>query len=99
MQGRRTGVALYIRGSITRFGMAAKHQPSDLHCVDCTDPGRGAWRVLARPKRRCYLVEHRRTLSRLTVYYGTRTERTVEDAEQHATAVCAVLNALKAKRV
>jgi hypothetical protein len=55
--------------------------------------------VLARPRRRSYLVEHRRTKSRLTIYYGTRTERTREDAEQQATAVCAVLNALKAKRV
>jgi hypothetical protein len=34
-----------------------------------------------------------------TVYYGTRTERTREDAEEHATALCAVLNALKAKRI
>jgi hypothetical protein len=32
------------------------------------------------------------------VYYGTRTERTQEDAEIQAMALCAVLNALKAKR-
>jgi hypothetical protein len=77
----------------------ASHLPSELRCVDCTDPGRGSWRVLPRPKRRCFVIEHRRTRSRLTVFYGTRTERTVEDAEAHATGVCAVLNALKAKRV
>lgn len=35
----------------------------------------------------------------MIVYYGTRTERTLEDAEQQATALCAVLNALRAKRV
>jgi hypothetical protein len=80
--------------------MAPSPSPSpSLRRVDCTDPGRGAWRVLARPRRRAYLIEHRRTRSRLTIYYGTRTERTREDAEQQATAVCAVLNALKAKRV
>lgn len=79
--------------------MAASLRSMPLHRVDCTDPGGGPWRVLPRPKRRCFLVEHRRTRSRLTVYYGTRTERTVEDAEAHAIAVCAVFNALKAKRV
>jgi hypothetical protein len=77
----------------------ASRLPSELRRVDCTEPGRGQWRVLPRPKRRCFLVEHRRTRSRLTVFYGTRTERTLEDAEVHAVAMCAVLNALVAKRV
>lgn len=72
---------------------------SELRRVDCTSPGRGAWRVIARPERRSYLIEHRRTESQLVVYYGTRTERTRENAEEQATALCAVLNALKAKRV
>ena len=67
--------------------------------VDCTAPGRGAWKVTARPERRCYVVEHRRTRSKQVIYYGTRTQRTAEDAEVHATALCAVLNALKAKRI
>lgn len=81
--------------------MAARTSPSAsaLRRVDCTAPGRGAWRVLARPERRSFVVEHRRTKSHLIVYYGTRTERTREDAEEQATALCAVLNALKAKRV
>ena len=70
-----------------------------LRCVDCTTTGSGAWRLLARPERRCFVVEHRRTKSKQVIYYGTRTERTVDDAERHATAICAVLNALKAKRI
>jgi len=69
-----------------------------LRRVDCTTPGKGPWRVIPRPERRCYIVEHRRTKSRHVIYYGTRTERTIEDAEVHSTALCAVLNALKAKR-
>ncbi len=73
--------------------------PVSLERVDCTAPGRGAWHVSAHPERRCYVVEHRRTASKHVVFYGTRTERTREDAEAHATALCAVLNALKAKRV
>jgi hypothetical protein len=32
------------------------------------------------------------------VFYGTRTERTLEDAERYATAMCPVLIAQKAKR-
>jgi hypothetical protein len=67
--------------------------------VDCTDVGRGAWRLVPLPERRCFLVRHQRTGSKHTVFYGTRTERTVEDAAEQATALCAVLNALKAKRV
>jgi hypothetical protein len=43
-------------------------------------------------------VRHARTRSTHTIFYGTRTERTREDAEEYATALCAVLNALKAKR-
>lgn len=72
---------------------------SDLRRVDCTEPGRGAWRVIARPERRCYDVRHQRTASKHTIFYGTRTERTREDAEQYATALCALLNVLKEKRV
>ena len=79
--------------------MALSSRIADLRRVDCTEPGRGAWRVFPRPERRCFLIEHRRTRSRLTVYYGTRTERTRKSAEEHAVAVCAVLNALKAKRI
>lgn len=67
--------------------------------VDCTTPGGGSWRVIARPQRRCYLVEHRRSKTKQIVFYETRTERTREQAEEQATAICAVLNALKAKRV
>jgi hypothetical protein len=70
-----------------------------LRRVDCTQPGRGPWRLLARPERRCYQVRHQRTRSLHTIYYGTRTERTREAAEEQATAMCAVLNALKAKRI
>ena len=90
---------IYSRLTLSEHLMAsAMHSPS-LRRVNCTEPGRGPWHVLARPERRCYLVQHRRTKSRHTVFYGTRTERTGEEAESHATALCAVLNALKAKRV
>ncbi len=67
--------------------------------VNCTDPGRGSWRLTALPGRRCFLVQNQRTKSRHAIFYGTRTRRTIDDAERHATALCAVLNALKAKRV
>jgi hypothetical protein len=79
--------------------MAASDSLASLRRLDATDPGRGAWRVLPRPERRSFVIEHRRTRSRMTVFYGTRTERTLEDAEAHAIAMCAVLNALKAKRI
>ena len=55
--------------------------------------------MIARPERRCYVVKHLRTRSKQVVFYGTRTERTREAAEEQATALCAVLNALKAKRM
>ncbi len=74
-------------------------QGSALDRVDCTAPGRGAWSVLAQPERRAFVIEHRRSASTHTVFYGTRTERTRAMAEEQATALCAVLNALKAKRV
>lgn len=67
--------------------------------VNCTEIGRGSWRLIPKPENRCFQVRHQRTGSKHTVYYGTRTERKLEDAEAHATALCAVLNALKAKRV
>ena len=79
--------------------MAVDPRVAALRRVDCTDPGRGAWRVIARPQRRCYVVEHRRTKSKQIVFYGTRTERSREQAEEQATALCAVLNALNARRV
>lgn len=71
----------------------------ELTKVDCSEPGRGAWHLLPRPERRCFEVRHQRTGSKHTIFYGTRTERTLEDAEVHATALCALLNVLKAKRV
>jgi len=43
-------------------------------------------------------VRHSKSRYIHRVYYGTRTERTQEDAEAQAMALCAVLNALKAKR-
>ena len=70
----------------------------DLQRVDCTMSGRGQWRVLLEPEQRRVRVRHQRTRSACTIFYGTRTQRTREDAERHATAICAVLNALKAKR-
>jgi len=43
-------------------------------------------------------IQHKRSKFIHRVYYGTRTERTEEDAMIQATALCAVLNAVKAKR-
>ena len=67
--------------------------------VNCAEPGRGAWKVLVEQTRRRIRVRNSRTKADYVVYYGTRTERTQEQAELHATAMCAVLNALKAKRL
>lgn len=55
--------------------------------------------MIARPERRCYQVRHQRSASKHTIYYGTRTERTRETAEEYAIALCAVLNVLKEKRI
>lgn len=47
---------------------------------------------------RAILVKNTRSGFAHKVYFGTRTERTQEGAEIQATALCAVLNVLKAKR-
>lgn len=70
----------------------------DLRRLDCTAPGRGPWRLVPDPSNRAVNVQHRRTRFIHRVYYGTRTERTQDEAMVHATALCAVLNALRAKR-
>jgi hypothetical protein len=72
--------------------------PVDLRRVDCSSTGRGPWTLVVEPERRRVRVVRRRSKATYTVFYGTRTERTLEDAERYATALCAVLNALKAKR-
>jgi hypothetical protein len=69
-----------------------------LRRLDCSAPGRGSWSLVIEPEKRRVRVIRRRSKSAYTVFYGTRTERTLEDAERYATALCAVLNALKAKR-
>ena len=70
----------------------------DLRRLDCTDPGRGPWRVTLDVANRSVNVQHRRNRYIHRVYYGTRTERTQDAAVIQATALCAVLNAVKAKR-
>ena len=70
----------------------------DLRRLDCSTPGRGPWRVVPDIRNRSINVRHARSRFIHRVYYGTRTERTQEQAETQATALCAVLNALKAKR-
>ena len=72
--------------------------PTNLRRLDCSTAGKGPWKIVVEPKRRRVRVVRRGNTSTYTIFYGTRTERTVEDAEQYATAMCAVLNALKAKR-
>jgi len=70
----------------------------DLSRLDCTNPGRGPWKVVPDVRSRSINVRHQRSRFIHRVYYGTRTERTQEEAEIQATALCAVLNALKSKR-
>ncbi len=77
---------------------ASPPTPSLLRRVNLTEAGKGAWRILLEPEKRRYRVVHSRTKSSYTVFYGTRTQRSVEAAEVHATALCAALNAIKAKR-
>ena len=69
-----------------------------LEALNCLEPGRGSWKVLIEPESRRVRVRHARTRSAHTIFYGTRTQRTKEDAERYATALCALLNALKERR-
>ena len=70
----------------------------DLRRLNCTDPGRGPWSLRLDVANRAINIQHKRSKFIHRVYYGTRTERTEEDAMIQATALCAVLNAVKAKR-
>jgi hypothetical protein len=72
--------------------------PVELKRLDCTNPGRGPWKVVPDIRNRSINVRHQRSRYIHRVYYGTRTERTQEEAEAQATALCAILNLLKAKR-
>jgi hypothetical protein len=72
--------------------------PASLNRLNCTVAGKGPWLVVPDLARRSINVLHRRSKYVHRVYYGTRTERTQEDAETQAVALCAILNALKAKR-
>ncbi len=70
----------------------------NLRRLDVTNPGRGPWKVVPDLSNRAILVKNGRSGYGHKVYYGTRTKRTQEDAEVQAVAMCAILNALKAKR-
>ncbi len=70
----------------------------NLRRLDCTNPGRGPWKVVPDIGNRSINIRHARNGHVHRVYYGTRTKRTQEDAEAQATAMCAVLNVFKAKR-
>jgi hypothetical protein len=72
--------------------------PVELRRLDCTNPGRGPWKVVPDIRNRSINVRHQRSRYIHRVYYGTRTDRTQEEAEAQATALCAILNLLKAKR-
>ena len=82
----------------TNVSFALSMPPVQLRRLDCTDPGRGPWKVVPDLRNRAVLVKNARSGYAHKVYYGTRTNRTLEDAEIQAIALCAVLNALKAKR-
>jgi hypothetical protein len=72
--------------------------PIDLTRFDCTDPGKGPWKVVPNLPKRSVDIRHARNGFVHHVFYGTRTERTEEQAEVQATALCALLNHFKAKR-
>jgi hypothetical protein len=72
--------------------------PVELRRLDCTNPGRGPWKVVPDIRNRSINVRHQRSRYIHRVYYGTRTNRTQEEAEAQAVALCAILNLLKAKR-
>jgi hypothetical protein len=72
--------------------------PVELSRLDCTNPGRGPWKVVPDIRNRSINVRHQRSRYIHRVYYGTRTDRTQEEAEAQAVALCAILNLLKAKR-
>lgn len=72
---------------------------TDLRRFDLTDPGRGPWKTDIDIANRAVNARNTKTRFIHPVYYGTRTNRTIEDAETQATALCAVLNFLKAKRI
>jgi hypothetical protein len=70
----------------------------NLQRLDCTAPGPGPWKVFPDIGNRSVNIRHTRNGHVHRVFYGTRTKRTQEDATAQATALCAVLNAFKAKR-
>jgi hypothetical protein len=71
--------------------------PAQLNRLNCTEVGRGPWGVAPDIANRCVLVRNMKNAFVHRVYYGTRTGRTLDDAEQLATALCAVLNTMKVK--
>jgi len=88
----------FERGSYSlppHYGMPAL---TELRKLNCTDPGRGPWKVVPDTPNRSIVIQHRGNRYIHRVYYGTRTGRSQADAEMQATALCAVLNAVKAKR-
>ena len=58
----------------------------ELSRLDVTNPGRGPWKVVPDVRSRSINVRHQRSRFIHRVYYGTRTERTQEEAEIQATA-------------
>jgi hypothetical protein len=70
----------------------------NLRRLNCTDAGKGPWHSVPDLSNRAIKVQNRRSHFIHYVYYGTRTKRTQEDAETQAIALCAILNAVKAKR-
>jgi hypothetical protein len=75
-----------------------KKPTAGLNRVDCTVPGTGPWYVLGQDMtKRSVKIRHRRNGLKHHIYYGTRTGRTMEDSMALATALCAMLNLIKAK--
>lgn len=70
-----------------------------LQRLNCKMTGKGPWGMTPDPDSRSVIVRNLRNGFVHRVYYGTRTGRTLEDAEVLATALCAILNVTKAKSI
>jgi hypothetical protein len=70
-----------------------------LQKLNCKVTGKGPWGMTPDTDTRSVIVRNLRNGFAHRVYYGTRTGRTLEGAEELATALCAILNALKAKSI
>lgn len=68
-----------------------------LERLNCKTPGKGHWGMADDPDTSSVVVRNMLNGLAHRVYYGTGTGRTLETSTRLATALCAVLNATKAR--